>query len=635
MSILTQVAGLILTVYLLVIWCLHKRLDASTESIFLASCIAAINSQVFDILTQVFYSNYFVVSDFWKKFVIDWYLISILICLLCISLYANKIIFNNKLFNRVKIILISFVTVSSLITIVLKADVIYTPIACVPVGPAVTYSYIINCLFSLVSLIQIIYFRKKISNWAFISSVAWIICLMAAGIAQFIFFNTTGIPVVSFGIAIGILVIYLIIENPGNKFDYDDNIFHSESFIGYIKESIENHDMVSVLLINVVSRDIENQFRVKYIYSDLVKAFEKKTSAKFFKGYSDELIISSKYYDDLKMIASSLPNCINEVEQNSSHVVRLKASVTLVPSIEKVTSYQLLRNVFDDYRVKAEMVSDEIEINTITDDICEEYNKEMKIIEHIDNAIKNDDFIIDFQPLENIKDKGKVNAEAIVKIKTQDEGILVPSDYYSTAEDFDKFIQIDAASLKHVCKTICAINKGPNSLGFVFVRMSVQALENVNYYDEFVKTIEEYNISPSQICLEVTNADSILKKEVLLDNVNKLKEFGVVLAIGGFGSGESNLNYFIDLPMHIIKFDQSVLNNAMKDPKAAVVMKDITNLAHSLDFKVVVVGVENAKQKEFVLDCGVEMLLGDFISPIKNEEEFINSVNKTIEGRSF
>ena len=90
------------------------------------------------------------------------------------------------------------------------------------------------------------------------------------------------------------------------------------------------------------------------------------------------------------------------------------------------------------------------------------------------------------------------------------------------------------------------------------------------------KILEDYEIDSSKIVLEITESASIKSKYTLLENVNKFKEMGFEFALDDFGSGESNLNYVLDMPASIVKFDKDMIQRFIDHYVTDIIPKDIT-----------------------------------------------------------
>ncbi len=616
-----------MTLFIIIIWSFNKKLDSFTDGIFIFASIAAFVSIFLDIMCQFVASEkYFAVDYIWKIVTLKAYLISIPTYIYAIALYINKISFPQSKYIKIRLILFFVLVADAIVICLLNSSFEYYEKCSIPIGPSTLFTYISCFVFAVALLIELLVHKKRLDKWPFFASILWILSFLLGGVFQFILINIIYTPVVSLFVSIGILLLYTVVENPGNKFDYDANCFHYESFIKYITEVIDSKEIQTVLFVSMSEKNTGSLYYIKQVFKELVFLYERKNNIKIFSGYSDELIVTAKDFVDIQNVASNISRCMFKVEKENQNKASFNASILLFPDISYIDSYQLLRTVFDAYKASGSLTNESISIETIDEQKIIGFKKDINIANEIDEAFKNDRVVLEYQPLTNKDPNKAIDVEAVAVIKNDNGKILYPIDYYMVAEKYNRYLQIDDISFRKVCKTIYKISKSRNKLGVVLVRVSVQALEKEEICQEFIDITINESVSRSNICFEITNASAILQKEKLLKNIALLQKEGFSFAIGGFGSGESNLNYFIDLPMQIVKFDQSVLDNAVADKKAAMIMKDVTDLAHALDFKVVAVGIKNSEEKKFVDECGIEMMIGNYFSPLISENNFIDMV---------
>lgn len=623
-NIVTQLLALFLTIYIFVIWSLHKRINFESENIFLVVMIVTMISEIFDIAFQIYPTDYIINGIDISQIILKIYLVSIPTCLFVISLYANLSILNTKQFYAFRLVTVALLVINGVVIYFLPAGHEIIKGCVVPVGIAVNYTYTLCAVIIAVILVELIISRKKLFRATYIANFIWFLLVMIGGILQWTLLPVFGIPVVSFIISLGSIAVYLVLENPGNKYDYINHRFHYETFVKYISEIIKFKDLQSILYINLATKNDANIDVIHDIFLDLVNQNKQNDDIKLFKGISNELIISSKELVILQDIASSIYELIAKAEKKYN--AEVYASIVLIPSIDKINSYRILRDILDDYKIKSNLVTQKIRFFVVKDSYIERSNNDAIITADIDYAIKNKFVDIKFQALNSLGNENKKIFEIITVLRNEQNKELYPNDYSRVANKTNKFLQIDECSFEKICSVLDSVLSHPNKLGYILIRISVQALEDDMFLDKIVELLRRHDVPYKYVCFEITNANAILKKDILLKNITYMQRLGISFAMGGFGSGESNLNYFIDLPMNIVKFDQSILRNAILDPKAAMIMKDVTELAHTLGFKVIAVGAKTKEELDFVKTCGVEMAIGDQFTDILNEKDFLREL---------
>ena len=141
---------------------------------------------------------------------------------------------------------------------------------------------------------------------------------------------------------------------------------------------------------------------------------------------------------------------------------------------------------------------------------------------------------------------------------------------------------------------------------------------------KFVRqTMKEYWIQPDWINLEITETASIYTKKMVLRNMNSLIDDGISFSLDDFGTGHSNLDYFIEMPVEIIKFDYSFTHRFFENFKARCVVETVVDLMHRMGLSIVAEGVETKEQLDAMEQLEVEYIQGFYFSKPQPKEEFL------------
>jgi EAL domain-containing protein (putative c-di-GMP-specific phosphodiesterase class I) len=99
-----------------------------------------------------------------------------------------------------------------------------------------------------------------------------------------------------------------------------------------------------------------------------------------------------------------------------------------------------------------------------------------------------------------------------------------------------------------------------------------------------------------------------------MQNMNRLLDYGVSFSLDDFGNGESNLNYIVDMPVQIVKFDRDMTKSYFEKSKGKLVMETATGMILDMGLKIVSEGVETIKQLEAMKKLGVQYIQGFYFS---------------------
>ncbi len=236
-------------------------------------------------------------------------------------------------------------------------------------------------------------------------------------------------------------------------------------------------------------------------------------------------------------------------------------------------------------------------------------------------AIRNEEFVIYYQPKVSLSDNRLCGCEALSRWII-DGKIVSPIDFIPVLESEGTICRLDFYVLDKVCKDI----KRWLETGMKPVRVSTNFsklhLRNENFADEVIRIISNHGVDSSYIEVELTESSGYEDYEALAEFVRRMKEYGVSTSIDDFGTGYSSLNLLKDLDVDIIKLDKSFLDNLGDKKKTdEVVIRHIVNMVNELDMSVVAEGVETSMQADLLETFNCSMAQGYlFDKPLPCEE---------------
>ena len=160
-------------------------------------------------------------------------------------------------------------------------------------------------------------------------------------------------------------------------------------------------------------------------------------------------------------------------------------------------------------------------------------------------------------------------------------------------------------------------------IDYVEVNLSVAQCEHKDLAETYQGIMRRYHIEPARINLEITESASLNAKNILLENMRILIEYGVIFSLDDFGNGQSNLNYIVDMPVHIVKFDRDMTQAYFISDRAKSVMSAVNKMIHDMDLKVVSEGVETKEQLETLEAIGIDYIQGFYFSKPLPQDEFL------------
>lgn len=396
---------------------------------------------------------------------------------------------------------------------------------------------------------------------------------------------------------------------------------------------------VFFLSLNRMSRIIESfghNYADKIIIEVAQRLKEKSTN---YNGQNNRLLIANTRRDVFAIILSPLQKggAIKEAEnflsifnipfniEDKSKYLIASIGITLFP-YDGDTAEILLKNA-DAAMFRAQAVGGDNNIVNYHADLCKHTIKSVEIENHLYSALKNNEFILNYQPIINIKERKVYGVEALIRWKHPELGLISPLDFIPIAEETGLIIPIGEWVIREACEQAKILS----NLGYSDLNMAINISGKQLEQEKFTKII--YNILETiafrSINIEIELTETVMLNETVLPVLNELKKLGVKLAIDDFGTKYSGLNYIEKFPISKLKIDKSFIDKIDdEDVRNKTVLTMIFDMANALKINVVAEGVEYKSQYTFLKQKGCDLIQGYYFSkPLSIEElkQFLES----------
>lgn len=237
------------------------------------------------------------------------------------------------------------------------------------------------------------------------------------------------------------------------------------------------------------------------------------------------------------------------------------------------------------------------------DSSLDRQQKELFLLQHdLAYAIQKDQFGLFYQPVVTIKENRLRSAEALIRWKHATKGLMSPEDFIPLAIKAGLLPQITWWVVENVCKRISQWKKeGKWKLEYVSLNVNAQQLVENNFPKVFFEMLHTYGLETTDIMIEITERSLIDNFEQMQDAINVLRSKGVQCAIDDFGIGYSSLSYLKKLSFHTLKIDKEFVKGIESKPQEQHLMATILDIARQFNYNVVIEGIENEEQKNFLL----------------------------------
>jgi diguanylate cyclase len=227
-----------------------------------------------------------------------------------------------------------------------------------------------------------------------------------------------------------------------------------------------------------------------------------------------------------------------------------------------------------------------------------DHSREEKI-KALKDALANEAFVIHYQPQVQINSRRVVGAEALLRWRHPQLGLISPSDFIPLAEQTGQIVPLGEFVLRKACSQARQCQRPGQSFS-IAINVSPCQLREEDFPETVKSALEATQLRPQSLELELTETSLMQNPEAGIKTLERLRKLGVRIAIDDFGTGYSSLGYLKRLPIDSVKLDASFIKDATTDPDDAALVMAIITLAHSLRLKVIAEGIEREDQLAFL-----------------------------------
>ena len=253
---------------------------------------------------------------------------------------------------------------------------------------------------------------------------------------------------------------------------------------------------------------------------------------------------------------------------------------------------------------------------------------ERKVEDTMDLALKNEEFQVYLQPKYSPTEAKLVGAEALVRWISPQDGFISPGKFIPIFEENGFITQLDDYMISHVAKLQAEWKIRGKKAVPVSVNVSRAHFAQEGLAEHICQLVDAYGPPHELIELEVTESAFFDDKDVLVETVKQLKDYGFRVSMDDFGAGYSSLNSLKDIPLDVLKLDGEFFRGEDDDGRGAIVVREAIQLARSLNMRVVAEGVEKKEQVDFLAGQGCDMIQGFYFAKPMPVKEFEDKVEK-------
>ena len=252
-------------------------------------------------------------------------------------------------------------------------------------------------------------------------------------------------------------------------------------------------------------------------------------------------------------------------------------------------------------------------------------------IEHrLRGALARQQFLLHYQPRIDMGTGMICGAEALLRWRVPQQGLVSPQRFISVAEDTGLIVPIGRWVLHNACQQARAWQDEGLPPVMVSVNVSPRQFRDGNIVETIAEALRATGLEARYLQIELTEGLAMHGAEKYVHMLGQIKKLGVQIAVDDFGTGYSSLSYLKRFPVDQLKVDRSFVTDLATDPDDAVIVQAIIALGHKLGLTVVAEGVETDEQLRFLRRCncdemqgslfGKPMIAGEFAAMLRDQD---------------
>lgn len=341
----------------------------------------------------------------------------------------------------------------------------------------------------------------------------------------------------------------------------------------------------------------------------------------------DEFVIwlENKSKHDVLDIADALAQASIKPISVNGEIVAVSASIGCAYFPEHGTAPNTLLKNADEAMYRAKVSRQTLLIHSASGKHSSQYR--LKLRSEIKDAIKNDEFVLYYQPKLRLSDGNIIGAEALVRWQHPKEGLLQPFSFIDLIEQSQNVHSFGFHILTKALMQMAEWKKMGIDIS-VAVNLSPYNMLNNTLPEIIESQLKLLKLSPSQLEIELTESATMVQLDVIADMFKRLRDIGVTVSIDDFGTGMSSFAYLKKLDVDIVKIDREFITDLESEDQNRLVVAGIISLCKRMRKDVVAEGVETVEQEHILKAMECDYVQGYYYAKPLPKADFLKFVEE-------
>lgn len=237
--------------------------------------------------------------------------------------------------------------------------------------------------------------------------------------------------------------------------------------------------------------------------------------------------------------------------------------------------------------------------------ILDEFIKNVTIENQLKTAIFEQNFIMYYQPQFRTTDRKLRGVEALIRWKDDTGKMISPAVFIPIAEKNGAIVPIGTWVIEESLQAYAEWKRKYHYPMIMSLNISAIQYKQPDFIDQVLHLMEKYDVSPSEVELEITESVLIDDFTEITEKLTVLRDIGIKISLDDFGTGYSSLSYLKGLPIDTLKIDKSFIDTVVTDENTRIITESIIYMVKKLGYETIAEGVETEEQYRYLneIDC--------------------------------
>jgi diguanylate cyclase (GGDEF)-like protein/PAS domain S-box-containing protein len=253
----------------------------------------------------------------------------------------------------------------------------------------------------------------------------------------------------------------------------------------------------------------------------------------------------------------------------------------------------------------------------------------LRIEQELQQALERGELRLFLQPGVDLRTGQVIGAEALVRWKHPQRGLIMPDGFLGVAEETGLIVPLGEWVIGESCRQLAEWQSRPETSQLhLSLNLSARELTHPDVVSNLLGCVRESGIDPHYLTIEVTESTAMADGDSGFRALREFSSEGIRVAIDDFGTGYSSLEQLRRMPVDIVKVDRSFVSGMADDPTDRALVAAVVGMGRALKLAVVAEGVELPEEAEALLELGCHIGQGFLFAkplPIEAMDELLAS----------